>query len=524
MGRSAHAQPQPGKTVGPEMLDDALQTVVAAGAPARTETDPARREGDLVGHDKDTLRGDLIEVRQRTDRLAGEIHVGLRLYQQDLPAAESAAGRQGAVLQTPDRRAAALRDHIADGPAHIVARPVVLCARVAQKDEHPLDASGSLTEKHALLEQRRNGDFLVNALDRLGEQGSHGYIGDLVDAGLIGGIGDRVAELQLLDRAGLDALDGRLGEHAVGGAGVDLLGPADLHQGFCGAAERAGGVDHVVEKDDGLARDVADDVHDLGLVGDLAALVHDGQVRSQLHGELTGAGHAAHVRRDDHHVGVVLAELFEIILGEQGSPAQVVHGYIEKALDLVGVKVHGQHPVGAGGGDQVGDELRRNGIAAFGFAVLPGIAEIGDNGRDASGGSAAHRVGHDQKLHQIVVDGLAGGLNDKHIRSADRLIDGDGALTVGKALDLGFPEGLVEKRAYAFRQGGVGVSGEDLDFFPVRDQIKSPFLSFPEAALSPPPSFFSQTVYHRFCGRKAKNMKVSGLYKQRIIVYNTIAF
>ena len=58
----------------------------------------------------------------------------------------------------------------------------------------------------------------------------------------------------------------------------------------------------------------------------------------------------------------------------------MVQGNIEEALDLVGVQVHGQNTVSAGGGDHVGNQLGGDGIAGLGLAVLAGIAEVRDNG------------------------------------------------------------------------------------------------------------------------------------------------
>ena len=71
---------------------------------------------------------------------------------------------------------------------------------------------------------------------------------------------------------------------------------------------------------------------------------------------------------------------------------QVVGRDVEKALDLAGVQVERQHAVGAGAGDQVGDELGRNRRARAGFAILPRIAEIGNDGGDAPRRRAAQRV------------------------------------------------------------------------------------------------------------------------------------
>ena len=131
------------------------------------------------------------------------------------------------------------------------------------------------------------------------------------------------------------------------------------------------------------------------------------------------------------------------------------------------MEVHGEDAVRAGGFDEVGNELGGDGVAALGFAVLTGVAEVGHDGRDPSGAGAMHRVDHDEQLHQVVVYGLAGGLDDEHIRAADGLKDGNGAFAVGEALDGCLAEGFVQVAADAFRKCGVGVSGEHLDFFAV---------------------------------------------------------
>ena len=70
-----------------------------------------------------------------------------------------------------------------------------------------------------------------------------------------------------------------------------------------GRAQRAGGVDHVVDDDRRLAAHVADDVADLGDLLGRALLVEDRQLGAELVGELLVQLHAAGVRRDDDEVG-----------------------------------------------------------------------------------------------------------------------------------------------------------------------------------------------------------------------------
>ena len=131
------------------------------------------------------------------------------------------------------------------------------------------------------------------------------------------------------------------------------------------------------------------------------------------------------------------------------------------------MQVHGKYAVGAGGLDEVRNELCGDGVAALRLAVLTGVAEVRDDSGDTTGAGTVHRVDHDEQLHQVVVHGLAGRLHDEHIRAADGLKDGNGAFAVGEALNVGLAEGLVEMVADAFRQSGIGVSGEYLDFFAV---------------------------------------------------------
>ena len=99
------------------------------------------------------------------------------------------------------------------------------------------------------------------------------------------------------------------------------------------------------------------------------------------------------------------------------------------------MQVHREHAVSAGGLDHIRHQLGGNGIAALGLTVLPRVAEIGDDSRDAAGRGALAGVDHNEKLHEIVVHGLAGGLNEKNVAAADGFVDGHGDFAVGKGVD-----------------------------------------------------------------------------------------
>ena len=209
----------------------------------------------------------------------------------------------------------------------------------------------------------------------------------------------------------------------MGGADVDIASAHSLELLDVGA-QGASGVDHVVVDDAGLALDVTDDAHDLGLVVVRTALVGDGQVAAEHVGQLLGGLGTNHV---EVHVVVVLAK--------QRQRGQVVNRDIEEALNLALVQVEGDDAVDAGALEQVGDEAGGDGLARAGLAVLAGIAVVGDDGGDGAGGCALGSVGGDEQLHEHVVDVAAGhGLNQEDVGAADGLVVAGVNLTIGELL------------------------------------------------------------------------------------------
>ena len=86
-----------------------------------------------------------------------------------------------------------------------------------------------------------------------------------------------------------------------------------------------------------------------------------------------GAHHAADVGR--HHGQVAVVRACPDVAGEHRAGVEVVDRDVEEALDLAGMQVERQHAVGAGMGDQVGDQLGGDRRARAGLAVLAGVAE-----------------------------------------------------------------------------------------------------------------------------------------------------
>ena len=124
------------------------------------------------------------------------------------------------------------------------------------------------------------------------------------------------------------------------------------------------------------------------------------------------------------------------------------------------MQVERQHAVGAGAGDQVGDELGRDRRAARGAAVLPRIAEIGDHRRDAPRRGAHERIDHDQQFHQMIVGRIGGRLQDEDVLAAHVFLDLDEDFLVGEAPDAGLADRDVEIAGDRFGQHPVRIARE----------------------------------------------------------------
>jgi hypothetical protein len=195
--------------------------------------------------------------------------------------------------------------------------------------------------------------------------------------------------------------------------GRHLRGPM-LLQGRGGLAQGAGGIDQVVDQHAAAIAHVADDVHDLGLVG-------RGRRLSMIARSASSSRFAnARARTTPPTSGDTTIR--RGYFWRQMSPEQdrrrvdVVDRDVEEALDLIGVQIHGQHAIGTRGTDhlrhQPGGDRHARGART---AVLPRIAEVGDDRGDALRRGPAQRVDHHQQLHQIVVGRRAGRLHHEHV-------------------------------------------------------------------------------------------------------------
>src|SRR5690606_10907764 len=97
VARMADAEAQAPES-GPDVLDDVRRAVVPGRAAAVFELHAAGGKVELVVGDEHALGRDLVVPDRGTDRLAAQVHVGLRLEQPDSPPGDRDLGRFRAQL------------------------------------------------------------------------------------------------------------------------------------------------------------------------------------------------------------------------------------------------------------------------------------------------------------------------------------------------------------------------------------------------------------------------------------------
>src|SRR5947199_4155637 len=300
--------------------------------------------------------------------------------------------------------------------------------------------------------------LIQNAADGLGEQLRHRQLADAGGAPGLGAERNRVRDDELIERGLHDLLHRASREHRVRDVAHHLHG-ALLLQCLRRLAERARGVDQIVDQDAGLSLDLADDVHHLGFVRPRAALVDDRQLRIvEPLGEGPRARHAADVRRHDDDVPV---RTLPRIAEQHRGGIHVVHRDVEEALDLLRVQVDRQQPVDARAREHVGDQLRRDRRArALDAPVLARVAEVRHHRGDARGRGAPAGIHHHEQLHETVVRRRAGRLHDEYVASAHVLHELDVDLAVAEAPDVDAPERVLEGLDHVLRQRRVRIACE----------------------------------------------------------------
>ena len=182
-----------------------------------------------------------------------------------------------------------------------------------------------------------------------------------------------------LERRGGDALDGRRREHPVARAGEHRLARLGLDR-LRGRAERAGGVDHVVD-DDGVLASTSPMMFITSLdVGRRAALVDDREAGAEALRVGARALDAAGVGRHDHRVAAKPQ-----LAGRRSGPASRTGGRTGCRRSPGSGRRAGRSTARRSAPAAVSrsaTSLADDRRARLALAVLPGVAEVGDDRDD----------------------------------------------------------------------------------------------------------------------------------------------
>ena len=143
------------------------------------------------------------------------------------------------------------------------------------------------------------------------------------------------------------------------------------------------------------------------------------------------------------------------------SRVEMIDGHVEETLDLSRVQIHRKHSMSTCLNDQVGNQLRGDGDSSGILAILPCVAEIGDNRRDPRGTGAATGVDQDQQFDKILIHRRTGWLDEKHIAAANVLIQFDADFTIWKIAYVDLPEADAEKNGDLAGQVRVRPAGQN---------------------------------------------------------------
>jgi hypothetical protein len=112
-------------------------------SPPQADLQPARLEIDVVVHDRDRVGRHLVEARRGPERVAREVHVGLRLEQSEPEIAEPDLAELAGELRA-ERAVVPACQLVDDHPAGVVPVARVLAARIAETDDEEIERRGAL--------------------------------------------------------------------------------------------------------------------------------------------------------------------------------------------------------------------------------------------------------------------------------------------------------------------------------------------------------------------------------------------
>ncbi len=260
------------------------------------------------------------------------------------------------------------------------------------------------------------------------------------------------------------------GQHSVGGNHVDFFRTGGDDSFGCGN-HRATGADFVIEQNRQSTVHASNYVQtfDAVFVTDSAFLNYRKRGADPV-GKIARLFCNANIGGNNH--GVVKVSIQEI-LDLARHRGELVYRNLEKALHLPGVQVDHHHPVGTRRLKEVGNETTGDRHPGLVFLIGTGVTVIRDNCRDATGRRTLGGIDHDQHLHDVIVHGLDGRLQDKNVLLTNVFQNFDKGIIVAELEYLDLPDVLSEVVADVAHQLRVRVTSKN-DRVSVRSQHQVP--------------------------------------------------
>ena len=251
---------------------------------------------------------------------------------------------------------------------------------------------------------------------------------------------------------------------------------AALLEQLGGTDHGACGVDHVVDNDAVPVLDVAHHPEGRTVVANVlsTAFVDEGDAGIEVGGKPRGELHPTRVRGYDRRRA--LKGVLDVV-GEQSDGSEVVERRIDEALDLPGMQVEGDDPIGAGLQEEISHQPGRDRLTGPAFLVLAGVAVEGDNGGDPFRRRPHQGVDHDQLLHDVEVDRVGMALDHEGVGTANALGVMNVDLTVGEDRAFHATEPDAEDVGHLFGEGLVTRTREHHQPFPARKLHQPPSIS-----------------------------------------------
>src|SRR5699024_9891082 len=104
--------------------------------------------------------------------------------------------------------------------------------------------------------------------------------------------------------------------------------------------------------------------------------------------------------------------------------------------------------------------------------VLAVITKVGDNGCNTASRGTTNCICHNKQFHEVVVSGVAGGLNDKNVFASNVFMNFYGNFAILKSADICSTDWNVKLAYHGLSQFRVGITGKDNEFGherPLRD-------------------------------------------------------